>query len=83
MLSKSRLPEAEASLRKAIATADKQGAKLPRLRSALSLARLVANRREPAAARALLQPAYDAVTEGRDLADLKSAAAMLADLGNR
>jgi predicted ATPase len=82
-LSKSRLGDAEASVRMAIAAADRQRAKLPKLRSAMSLARLLADRGEAAEARALLRPAFDAVTEGRDLTDLRAAAALLADLGSR
>ena len=81
--SQSRLGDAEASIRMAIAAADRQGAKLPKLRSATSLARLLAGRGESAEARAVLRAAYEAVTEGRDLTDLQSAAAVLAALGQR
>ncbi len=80
MLSKSRLPEAEACFREAIDVAERQGAKLPKLQATMSFARLLAGKGEPAQARALLQPAYDAITEGRDLIDLKAAATLLADL---
>ena len=83
MLSRSRLPEAEACLRKAIAAADKQGAKLPKLRSAQSLARLLADRGETTKARDVLQPSVDAITEGRGLSDVRMAAALLKELGNR
>jgi predicted ATPase len=78
--SKSKRGEAETCFREAIATADKQGAKLPKLRSAMSLARLLADKGGAAKARDVLQPAYEAITEGRDLSDLKAAAALLADL---
>jgi DNA-binding SARP family transcriptional activator/predicted ATPase len=81
--SKSRASDAEACFRAAIAAADAQRAKLPKLRSTISLARLLARRGEPAKARAALQPAYEAITEGLDTADLQAAAVLLADLGNR
>ena len=83
MVSKSMRREAEACLHEAIDVAQKQGAKLPRLQAAMSCARLLASRGETARARALLQPAYDAITEGRELADLKAAAAILAELPGR
>ena len=82
MRSKTRLREAEACFRKSIEVADRQGAKLPKLRSATSLARLLADRAGVAQALSLLQPAYDAVIEGRDLTDLIVAGALLADLRN-
>lgn len=72
--------EAQACLREAIAVADQQGAKLPKLRSALSLARLLKRSSVPAQARTLLEPAYTAITEGLDLPDLKEAAALLGEL---
>jgi hypothetical protein len=34
-------------------------------------------------ARALLRPPYDAISEGLDLTDVKAAAALLAELGDR
>ena len=82
-LSSSRLPEAQACFRAAIAAADAQGAALPKLRSATSLARLLAGMGDPQAARALLRPAREAVTEGLDLPDLKAAQALLAELDER
>jgi DNA-binding SARP family transcriptional activator/predicted ATPase len=80
LLSKARLQEANACFREAINVAQRQGAKLPQLRAAMSLARLLVGRGEAAQALALLQPAYDAITEGRELTDLKAAAALLAEL---
>ena len=81
---RSNFGESEACYREAIVAADKQGAKLPKLRSATSLARLLlAGKRGEDEARAVLQPAYAAVTEGRDIAALKEAAALLAELGAR
>jgi DNA-binding SARP family transcriptional activator/class 3 adenylate cyclase/predicted ATPase len=82
-LSKPRLGEAKACYRQAIEVADKQGAKLPKLRAATSFARLLAGKGEPVQARTLLRPRYDAISEGLDLADLKAAAALLAELGDR
>jgi predicted ATPase len=61
MLSKPRLREAKACYREAIEVADKQGAKLPKLRVAMSFARLLAAKGEAAQARALLRPPYDAI----------------------
>ena len=63
--------------------ADKQGAKLPKLRAATSFARLLADKGKPVQARALLRPPYDAISEGLDLTDVKAAAALLAELGDR
>lgn len=83
MVSRSNHSEAEACYRAAIAAADKQGARLPKLQSAMSLARLLAGKRGAANARAALQSAYDAITEGRDMTDLKAAEALLAELRNR
>lgn len=82
-LSNASLPEAEACFRAGIAAADAQRAKLPKLRSATSLARLLANSGKPGRARALLRPAHEAITEGLDLPDIRAAAALLADLGDR
>jgi predicted ATPase len=82
-LSKSNRSEAQACYRAAIAAADEQGAKLPRLRAAISLARLLMDKGGAATARIALQPAYGAITEGRDTADVKAAAALLAELGGR
>jgi predicted ATPase/class 3 adenylate cyclase len=81
LLSRSNRTEAQACFREAIAAADEQGARLPKLRSAMSLARLL--REDPdkvPAARVVLQSAYGAITEGRDTADLKAAAVLLEEL---
>ena len=45
----------------------------------MSFAKLLVGKGEAAQARALLQPAYDAIAQGRELTDLKAAAALLAD----
>ena len=83
MVAQSNRAQAQACYREAIVVADKQGAKLPKLRAATSLARLLMHKGEAANARSVLQPAYDAVTEGRDTPVLEGAAALLAELGRR
>jgi DNA-binding SARP family transcriptional activator/class 3 adenylate cyclase/predicted ATPase len=82
MRSTNRLREAEACFRESIEIADRQGAKLPKLRSATSLARLLAGRGDAKGALSLLRSAYDAIAGGRELADMTAAAALLADLRN-
>ncbi len=71
---------AEASFRKAIAIARKQGAKSWELRAATSLARLLARQSLGGEACALLAPVYDWFTEGFDTADLVEAKALLDEL---
>jgi DNA-binding SARP family transcriptional activator/predicted ATPase len=83
MRSKSTLPDAEACFRKAISSADKQGAVLSKLRATTSLARLLADKGGTTKARALLQPTVESITEGRDLSDFKAAAAVLEAFGTR
>lgn len=82
-MSKSNQSKAQACYREAIAAADKQGAKFPKLRAATSLARLLAGKRGAAEARAVLQTAHDAITEGRDTPELRAATTLLAQLSNR
>jgi len=81
MRSKSGLAEAEALFRESIEVADRQGAKLPKLRSARSLARLLAGRGKVREALSLVRPAYEAISGGRDLEDMKAAAALIAEWG--
>jgi DNA-binding SARP family transcriptional activator/class 3 adenylate cyclase/predicted ATPase len=81
MRSNSRVREAEASFRESIEVADRQGAKLPKLRSATSLARLLTGRGKVREALSLVRPAYEAVSGGRDLDDMKAAAALIAEWG--
>jgi predicted ATPase len=71
---------AEASFRKAIATARGQGAKSFELRAATSLARLMGRQGRLEEAHALLAPVYAWFTEGFDTADLKAAKALLDSL---
>jgi predicted ATPase len=72
---------AEADFRDAIALAREMSAKTWELRAATSLARLWRDRSKHAEARDLLAPVYGWFTEGFDTADLKDAAALLAELG--
>jgi tetratricopeptide (TPR) repeat protein len=72
---------AEADFRDAIALAREMSAKAWELRAAMSLARLWRDQGKRAEARDLLAPVYGWFTEGFDIADLKEAAALLAELG--
>ena len=71
---------AEACFERAVATAQKQQARLWELRAAASLARLWADRGRRTEARDLLAPIYGWFTEGFDTADLKDAKALLDEL---
>ena len=71
---------AEACFQTAIDVAAGQGALSLELRAATSLARLLRDRGERGAARALLQPVYDWFTEGFDTALLRDARALLDEL---
>lgn len=71
---------AEASFRKAIATACTQQSKSFELRAATSLARLLARQGKREEARAQLAPIYGWFTEGFDTLDLKQAKALLDEL---
>jgi DNA-binding response OmpR family regulator/class 3 adenylate cyclase len=68
------------SLRLAIATAQKQGARWSELRSALSLSRLLAKQRRPLEARQVLEPVLDTFTEGMNLSNLIAAKELLDSL---
>ena len=69
--------EAEASLHAAIDVARRQEAKSWELRAATTLARLLAGRRERAAAHDMLAGVYGWFTEGHDTKDLLDAKALL------
>ena len=71
---------AEACFEHAIATAQKQQARLWELRAATSLARLWADRGRRTEAQDLLAPVYGWFTEGFETADLKDAKALLDEL---
>jgi tetratricopeptide (TPR) repeat protein len=68
---------AEEAYREAIGLARDQGALFWELRSALSLARLLAFRGQPQAARAELASVYNRFIEGLDTADLRAARSFL------
>jgi predicted ATPase len=73
--------DAEPCFLRSLEVAGNQGARLLKLRAAVSLARLLAGQGRKAEARALLAPLYEAFTEGLDTPDLREAAALLATLG--
>lgn len=75
-----RAGEAEACLREAIAVAQRQKAKSWELRAATTLARLLVDRGDRAAAYQLLEPVYRWFKEGFDTRDLKDAKALLDEL---
>lgn len=79
-LSKPRAEEAEQCLMAAIASAQKQDAKLWELRAATVLAGLWVRQGRHADARDLLAPVYGWFTEGLGTADVKDAAALLTEL---
>jgi hypothetical protein len=72
--------QAEASMRRALAIAQRQEAKGWELRAATSLARLLRKQGRIADAREVLAPVYNWFTEGFDTADLKDAKALLNEL---
>ena len=74
------IAEAAASLEEALRVARGQQAKTYELRAATSLARLWGEQGRRTEARELLAPVYGWFTEGFDTADLKEAAALLAEL---
>jgi predicted ATPase len=75
-----RVQSAEAAFRRAITVAETQEAKSLTLRAALSLARLLRDQHQTAAAREPLVHAMDQFTERRDTPDWRAAAAVLAEL---
>ncbi len=68
---------AETSLRQAIDIARGQSAKIPQLRAATTLARMLRETNRNDEARAMLADIYNWFTEGFDTADLKDAKALL------
>jgi predicted ATPase/class 3 adenylate cyclase len=80
-LTTSNAPEAEACYRLAITVAQRQGAKMPELRAAMSLARLWRDQGKGTLAHDLLAPVYGWFTEGFDTPDLQKAKALLNELG--
>ncbi len=74
--------DAEASMRGALAIAQRQEAKGWELRAATSLARLLRKQGRIAEAREVLAPVYNWFTEGFDTADLKDAKALIDELSH-
>ena len=72
--------QAAVTLRKALTVARHQRAKSWELRTATTLARLLAGRGDRDEALAVLAPVYDWFTEGRDTKDLKEAAKLLIEI---
>jgi predicted ATPase len=77
LMRRGRLAEAETQLRASIDWARQQQARSWELRSATTLAELLAERGQRYAARELLAPIYNWFTEGFDTRDLKDAKALL------
>ena len=73
--------EAKACYMRALELSRRQGARAWELRTATDLAALLAREGKPERARALLQPVFEAFTEGLDTADLKAAQSLLSSLG--
>jgi class 3 adenylate cyclase/tetratricopeptide (TPR) repeat protein len=80
LLRQGRQEEAEGLLRASIECAREQQARSWELRSALTLARLLAGRGERDAARELLAPVYGWFTEGTETKDLLEAGMLLGEL---
>jgi hypothetical protein len=72
--------EAEACFHRALDVACQQGARSLELRAALSLARLLRERGQPAEGRRLLAARLDWFTEGKDTPDQQEARAFLEEL---
>ncbi len=72
---------AEQALQRAVELAHSQDARLLELRAAVSLGRLWRDTQRADQAREILEPLYGWFTEGLDTTDLRSAAALLAELG--
>lgn len=82
MLSKSNAPAAEACIHESLRVADDQGARLAKLRSAVSLAHVLRSRGDPANAHAVLRPCFAEISEGHDAPAVGEAATLLDALGN-
>jgi predicted ATPase len=80
LLKKGHLDSAEASFREALALAQKMTAKSWELRSAMSLARLLATKGRRDEARDLVTPVYNWFSEGFETADLRDAQVLLSEL---
>jgi predicted ATPase/DNA-binding winged helix-turn-helix (wHTH) protein len=78
--SESRIDEVEACFAQSLELSGRQGARAWELRTAIDLARLWAGHGKAKDGRNLLKPILNQFTEGRDTADLQTAARLLADL---
>ena len=76
----SRDEDAESCFVQSLELSRAHGSRSLELRTATDLAALRASQGRPDEARALLQPIFDQITEGRDTADLQTAARLLAKL---
>nr|WP_233286919.1 winged helix-turn-helix domain-containing protein [Bradyrhizobium oropedii] len=76
-----RVDQAEACFTQSLKLSRRQGARAWELRTAIDLARLLANRGRPEDGRKLLQPILEQFTEGRDTADQRLAERLLTELG--
>jgi class 3 adenylate cyclase/tetratricopeptide (TPR) repeat protein len=74
---------AEGSLRRAIEVARSQKAKMPELRAALALTRVLRGQSRMTEARSLLQPLDEWFQEGRELPELREARALVESLGRQ
>ena len=74
-------PDAEECFRKALAVAREQEARLPELRAAVSLGRLLAGEGRAAEARSTLEGVFGGFAEGFETADLREARDLLAAWG--
>lgn len=72
---------AETCLMQSMELSRRQGARAWELRAAVNLAALWAMQGRPAEAKALLQPVFEQLSEGRDTADLTAAKRLLSSLG--
>ena len=73
---------AEECLKRGVATASRQKARLLELRASMGLARLWRDQGKVQEARELLAPVYGWFTEGFDTRDLKDAKALLEELAS-
>jgi predicted ATPase len=78
---KREVDQAEACFTQSLELSRRQGARAWELRTAIDLARLLANRGRPEDGRKLLQPILEQFTEGRDTADQRAAEGLLRELG--
>ena len=81
LLKTGKLDEAEASFRESLSYGAAQSAKFMELRSATSLARMLARSGRKEEAGSILKPVYDWFSEGHSTADLATARTLLSEIG--